>query len=186
MPKRFVSTRPLWCILIAVSIPFCAQSQELRTVSVFSPVNPKLFVENAQNAGRLNPQLNDIVNLQSATNIRNLSVSNSEATESILVAPESSIRRNVVLQNSGELDAIIGSVGVDGQIVPILSLDLFQNVVLRAVVKSVVRIANGSVAITGSVDGVPGTLVTLVKKGDSLSGTVRIPDAVYKITPASS
>src|SRR5262249_20519393 len=44
----------------------------------------------------------------------------------------------------------------------------------------------GSVAITGSVDGVPGTLVTLVKKGDSLSGTVRIPDAVYKITPASS
>ena len=67
----------------------------------------------------------------------------------------------------------------------VLTLNLFDDVILTGIIQRRTPTFSGGYALSGPVYGIPGGRVTLVVNGSLVAGTVRIPGATYRIRPAA-
>jgi hypothetical protein len=66
-----------------------------------------------------------------------------------------------------------------------LALNLFEDLVLDALLEEVDELPGGGRAWRGRIEGVSLSQVVLVQRGEVLAGDVFLPDAVYQVRPAS-
>jgi hypothetical protein len=179
---------PVLVALCALVGATSANGEEFRSVSVFSPLNAKNLFSNFQGIvksdQKVSSRLGETIDLEKAAGIHPAFSIDEAAIASVVKKPDDVLRRNLLVQNIEQLNAVIASARSDKNIVPLLSLDLFEGVHLKVIVRSIRQLDDGALSIAGTVQGMPGSLVTLVKKGSALSGTVRTYSEIYQIYPA--
>jgi hypothetical protein len=167
-----------------------SRAEEFRSVSVFSPIDARGFFSSLQAIAKTNRPLSDRLNatidFDKALNSRPVLPIDEPAIASIVKKPDDVVRRNLLVQNVDQLDALIISARADQNIVPLLSLDLFEDVHLKVVVRSIKRLDDGTLSIAGVVQDMPGSMVTLAKKGSVLTGTIRTYSEIYQIYPSAT
>jgi hypothetical protein len=167
-------------------------AEEFRTVSVFSPVNAQRVVSRVKEIAASNPSirpasaLDKAFDFNFAKSVTDVSPTDGSAIPSVVKPPPNVVRRNVVSQNSAQLTAVLASAQEDRTIVPVLSVDLFDNVHLKITTQTIKRLPDGTLSIAGYVQDMPGSLATLTKKGDDLSGTIITYTDLYEIRPSRS
>lgn len=181
--------------LLAATFAFNASgvlAEEFRTVSVFSPVNAQRVVSRIKEIAASNPSiesastLNKTFDFNFAKSIADILPTDGNAIPSVVKPPPNVVRRNVVSQNSAQLSAVLASAQEDHAIIPVLSVDLFDNVHLKIMTQSIKRLSDGTLSIGGYVQDMPGSVATLTKKGDELSGTIITYTDLYEIRPSRS
>jgi hypothetical protein len=167
-------------------------AQEFRTVSVFSPVNAQRVVSRIKEIAANNPSidsastLNKTFDFNFAKSVADILPTDGNAIPSVVKPPPNVVRRNVVSQNLAQLTAVLASAQEDHTIVPVLSVDLFQNVHLKITTQTIKRLPDGTLSIGGYVQDMPGSVATLTKKGNDLSGTIITYTDLYEIRPSRS
>jgi hypothetical protein len=167
-------------------------ADEFRTVSVFSPVDAQRVVSRIKEIAAGNPSirpasaLDKTFDFNFAKSVTDVLPTDGSAITSVVKPPPNVVRRNVVSQNSAQLTAVLASAQENHAIVPVLSVDLFDNVHLKITTQSIKRLPDGTLSIAGYVQDMPGSLATLTKKGDDLSGTIITYTDLYEIRPSRS
>ena len=90
------------------------------------------------------------------------------------------LRKRSVRIDQRLLETARSDIRQGGGALPILRLNLMDDVVLTAVIEQTEPTSAGY-ALSGRIDGVPAGSVTLVVNGDIVAGTVRMPMATYTI-----
>jgi hypothetical protein len=170
-----------------------AKAQEYRTISVFSPVNATNFVAGVRKLGlpnslstTLSTQMNSVLNVDEAAKLNDVKPTDGNVLSSVVKPPPNVTRRNVVIQNTAQLNAALESAQANPNIVPVLSLDLFDDVHLKITTQSIKKLPNGTLSIAGTVQDMPGSFATLVKTGNTISGTIKTYTGLYEIRPSAS
>ena len=170
-----------------------ARAEEYRTISVFSPVNATNFVAGVRRLGQpnslnstLSVQANSVLNVEEAGKLSGVKPTDTNALSSVVKPPPNVTRRNVVIQNTAQLNAALNLAQADPNIVPVLSLDLFDDVHLKITTQSIKKLPDGTLSIAGTVQDMPGSFATLVKTGNTISGTIRTYTDLYEIRPSAS
>lgn len=105
------------------------------------------------------------------------------------VSDSITLRRRVVAIDFGRLtppadtDAV-APVGAGAAPSGVLTLNLFDDVSFTGLVQSVAPTFSGGYSLSGPLAGVEMGTMTLVVNGDVVAGTVRTPEATYRIRPA--
>ena len=105
------------------------------------------------------------------------------------VSDSITLRRRVVAIDFGQLtppaDAAAAAPGGAGAAPSgVLTLNLFDDASFTGLVQSVAPTFSGGYSLAGSLAGVEMGTMTLVVNGDVVAGTVRTPEATYRIRPA--
>ena len=100
------------------------------------------------------------------------------------------LRRRLVAIDFGQLaPPADGAAAVSGVAAAapsgVLSLNLFDDASFTGLVESVAPTFSGGYSLAGRLAGVEMGTVTLVVNGDVVAGTVRTPEATYRIRPAA-
>ena len=103
-------------------------------------------------------------------------------------SPDSlTVRRRLVVIDFGQLTPPVGAaavgVGAAGTS-GMLRLNLFEDATFTGLVERTAPTFSGGYSLSGQLAGVEMGTVTLVVNGDVVAGTVRTPDATYRIRPA--
>jgi Metallo-peptidase family M12B Reprolysin-like len=187
---RIAATSAL-SLVMAVQ-PSNVSGQEFRTVSVFSPLDIGVISKNKERlktdtgfaAATASGVFADTVNLDAIPDSPS-STNDQSAVESALKPPPGIIRRTVLHQNTNDLAELFSDAEKDKKITPVLNFDLFTNVHLRVLVNKVRKAADGSTAVSGYVDGMPGSFASLTEIGEDIYGTIKTYDRTYELTPTS-
>ena len=106
-------------------------------------------------------------------------------------APDNpTLRRRLVTIDLSQLvpqtDAATRGADAGIQVAPrgVLTLNLFEDAVFTGVVERTERTFSGGEALSGRLAGIERGWMTLVVNGDVVAGTVRTPEATYRIRPA--
>ena len=67
-----------------------------------------------------------------------------------------------------------------------LRLNLFEDTVFTGIVQRTAPTFSGGQSLSGRLAGIEGGTLTLVVNGDVVAGTIRIPEATYRIRPAEN
>ena len=120
----------------------------------------------------------------------------SSSDAAINVAPESpdslTLRRRLVTIDLGHLvpatDSAAGrsAAGIEAAPSGVLILNLFDDAVFTGLVERTAPTFSGGQALSGRLAGIEMGTMTLVVNGDVVAGTVRTPEATYRIRPASN
>ena len=100
------------------------------------------------------------------------------------------LRRRLVTIDLGQLapvtDAAARGAAAGIEIAPngVLTLNLFDDAVFTGLVERVGSTFSGGYSLSGSLAGVEFGTMTLVVNGEVVAGTVRTPEATYRIRPA--
>ena len=100
----------------------------------------------------------------------------------------STVRRRLVVIDFGQLtppvdQAAVGAAGAAGPS-GVLRLNLFDDATFTGLVERTAPTFSGGYSMSGQLTGVEMGTVTLVVNGDVVAGTVRTPEATYRIRPA--
>ena len=99
------------------------------------------------------------------------------------------LRSRLVSIDFGQLTPPVdaAAVGAAGAAAPsgVLRLNLFGDATFTGLVESVAPTFSGGYSLSGPLAGVEMGTVTLVVNGDVVAGTVRTPEATYRIRPAA-
>ncbi len=97
------------------------------------------------------------------------------------------LRRRLVAIDFGQLTppTAVAAVGAAGAAGPsgVLRLNLFDDATFRGLVERTAPTFSGGYSLSGQLAGVAMGTVTLVVNGDVVAGTVRTPEATYRIRP---
>lgn len=103
------------------------------------------------------------------------------------VSDSITLRRRLVAIDFGQLAPPAGAApGAAGAVAPsgVLRLNLFDDASFTGLVERVAPTFSGGYALSGPLAGVEMGTVTLVVNGEVVAGTVRTPEATYRIRPA--
>ena len=119
----------------------------------------------------------------------------SSSDAAISVAPASldslTLRRRLVTIDLGQLvpakDSAAGrsAAGIEAAPSGVLTLNLFDDAVFTGLVERTAPTFSGGQALSGRLAGIEMGTITLVVNGDVVAGTVRTPEATYRIRPAA-
>lgn len=165
-------------------IAFCyamnaGQTTELRTVSLFSPIDPKTFVD-AMKGGN-----NDQLDINVLNGDADVLAGDADIVSKAIMPPKDVKRRNIVTINADTLNSVLAANQADTNIVPVVSMDLFTDVHLNMVANRIARTEHGSISISGPIQNIEGASAILIKNGNTLTGTIRTPTGIFKIQPTS-
>ena len=113
------------------------------------------------------------------------------AATGIQTSPDSlTLRSRLVAIDFGQLTppvgaAAAGALGAAGAPTGVLRLNLFDDASFTGLVESVAPTFSGGYSLSGPLAGVEMGTVTLVVNGAVVAGTVRTPEATYRIRPAA-
>ncbi len=95
------------------------------------------------------------------------------------------LRRRLVAIDFGQLTPPVDTAGVAAAAPSgVLTLNLFDDASFTGLVESVAPTFSGGYSLAGPLAGVEMGTMTLVVNGDVVAGTVRTPEATYRIRPA--
>ncbi len=98
------------------------------------------------------------------------------------------VRRHLVVIDFGQLTPPVdeAAVGAAGAVEPsgVLRLNLFDDATFTGLVERTAPTFSGGYSMSGQLAGVEMGTVTLVVNGNVVAGTVRTPEATYRIRPA--
>ncbi len=97
------------------------------------------------------------------------------------------LRRRLVAIDLAQLSPPVDAAGAAAAATPsgVLTLNLFDDASFTGLVESVAPTFSGGYSLAGRLAGVEMGTVTLVVNGDVVAGTVRTPEATYRIRPAA-
>ena len=118
------------------------------------------------------------------------------APAALVAAPDSqtspdslTLRRRLVSIDFGQLsppvDAAVAGTAAGAAPSGVLQLNLFDDASFTGLVESVAPTFSGGYSLAGRLAGVEMGTVTLVVNGEVVAGTVRTPEATYRIRPAA-
>ena len=102
------------------------------------------------------------------------------------------LRRRLVTIDLGQLasttDAAAGGAAAGIEVPPsgVLTLNLFDDAVFTGLVERTAVTFSGGQSLSGRLAGIEMGTMTLVVNGDVVAGTVRTPEATYRIRPAGN
>ncbi len=102
------------------------------------------------------------------------------------------LRRRLVKIDLGQLApapdsaARVAAAGIEIAPRGVLTLNLFEDAVFTGLVERTAPTFSGGQALSGRLGGIEMGTVTLVVNGDAVAGTVRTPEATYRIRPAGN
>ncbi len=106
------------------------------------------------------------------------------------VADSITLRRRLVAIDLGQLTPPADTAATSGAApaaapAGVLTLNLFEDVSFTGLVRSVAPTLSGGYSLSGPLAGVEMGTMTLVVNGEVVAGTVRTPEATYRIRPAA-
>ena len=115
------------------------------------------------------------------------------AVDASPIAPDTlTLRRRLVTIDLGQLapaaDAATLGGAADTGIAPrgVLTLNLFEDAVFTGLVERTAPTISGGQSLSGRLAGIEMGTMTLVVNGEVVAGTVRTPEATYRIRPAGN
>ena len=121
-----------------------------------------------------------------------VSASAAEVGATGLEPDELTLRRRLVTIDLGQLapvtDAAARGAAAGIEVAPsgVLTLNLFDDAVFTGLVERTAPTFSGGQALSGRLTGIEMGTLTLVVNGDVVAGTVRTPEATYRIRPAGN
>ena len=156
---------------------------DIRTVKVFSSLDAQVFL-NTLESFSLN-QRNVIANADLMPTGADAAQADASVIPRVLKVPADVVRRNLLSLNTGDLDALLAAASADSNVEPVLSLSLFDDVNINVLPSTIRTLEDGSVSIAGTVQDAPGSVVSLIKKGSDLSGTVQTGTSIFELRPSN-
>ncbi|ANL41439.1 M12 family metallo-peptidase [Rhizobium phaseoli] len=164
-----------------------SEAQDLKRVSVFSPVNAANFIERLKPLARTNQLQFSLDALPGGT----VSPTDAGSIVSVMKPDDNRIaRRNIVVLNNSDLSSALSSMqNAAADVLPVLSLDLFpdtpdgRKVNVELIPRRVKTTEEGNTIVLGEVKDQPGSRVVLTMKGPIITGTIQAGGSSYNIYP---
>ena len=96
------------------------------------------------------------------------------------------LRRRLVSIDFGQLTPLVNAASAETAPPGVLRLNIFDDASFTGLVENVAPTFSGGYSLSGRLAGVEMGTVTLVVNGGVIAGTVRTPEATYRIRPAGA